>query len=212
MPHTIDPFGSSVSLLSLPDAELHYCDQWLDAAEASRRFEELRTQVEWREEDVVLFGRRYRQPRLVAWYGNADAVYSYSGNRLQPLPWIEPLQSLRQHVEAAAGVPFNSVLLNCYRDQRDAMGWHSDDEPELGRDPVIASVSLGASREFQLRHRQRQDLPIETVVLGHGSLLIMAGPTQHHWKHRLRRESRPLGERINLTFRRIVGRPPGRRR
>jgi alkylated DNA repair dioxygenase AlkB len=99
------------------------------------------------------------------------------------------------------------VLLNHYRDQHDAMGWHSDDEPELGRNPLIASLSLGAIREFQLRHRQRDDLPIERLALAPGSLLIMAGPTQRHWKHRIRRESRTLGERINLTFRRILPLP-----
>lgn len=191
---------------ALPDADLRLREDFLASAEAACLFDVLRQQVAWREEDVVLFGRRYRQPRLVAWYGDAGAVYSYSGNRMQPQPWIEPLLALRERVEGEAGASFNSVLLNLYRHERDAMGWHSDDEPELGRNPVIASVSLGVSREFQLRHRQREDLAIQRLVLGHGSLLVMAGPTQHHWKHRVKRETRALGERINLTFRQIVGR------
>jgi alkylated DNA repair dioxygenase AlkB len=197
--------------LSLPDAELHFDKHWLAPADATRFFEVLREQVAWREEDIVLFGRRYRQPRLVAWYGDTDTIYTYSGSRMQPLAWIAPLSELKQRAEAATGAVFNSVLLNLYRDQHDAVGWHSDDEPELGAAPLIASVSLGTSREFQLRHRERKDLPIERLVLTHGSLLIMAGPTQQHWKHRIRRESRVLGERINLSFRRILARP-GRQR
>lgn len=200
-PASLEPFRPD-----LPDARLLYSEQWLDAAEASRLFEILRESVAWREEDIVLFGRRYRQPRLVAWYGDPGAIYTYSGNRLQPLPWIEPLLDLRHRIERAAGACFNSVLLNLYRNERDAMGWHSDDERELGPEPVIASLSLGQAREFQLRHRQRREWPIERIRLGHGSLLVMAGTTQQYWKHQVRRERAPLGARINLTFRRIVGR------
>ena len=145
------------------------------------------------------------QPRLVAWYGDTDAVYAYSGNSMQPQPWIAPLLELRRQVESLAGSSFNSVLLNLYRNERDAVGWHSDDEPELGRNPVIASVSFGAPREYQLRHRRRKELPVEKMLLVSGSVLIMSGPTQHQWKHRIKRETRPCGERINLTFRRIFG-------
>jgi alkylated DNA repair dioxygenase AlkB len=199
-----EPNGAAGTRLALPDAELWWYPQALSTPEADRAFVELRDGIDWREEDIVLFGRRYRQPRLMAWHGDEGAVYRYSGRSFQPAAWTPALSGLRARVEAIAGRRFNSVLLNRYRNQRDAMGWHSDDEAELGPEPVIASLSLGEVREFQLRHRLRRDLPIARLTLTPGSLLMMAGPTQQCWKHRVRRESRNCGERINLTFRSIV--------
>jgi len=136
-------------------------------------------------------------PRLTAWHG--EKGYVYSGIRLEPAPWNEPLLELEAIAEELAWAPFNSVLLNLYRDGRDSVSWHADNEPGLGYNPVIASVSLGAQRRFQLRHR-RSGARV-SLDLPHGSCLIMAGATQHHWLHQLPKTARPVGPRINLTFR-----------
>jgi alkylated DNA repair dioxygenase AlkB len=170
--------------------------------EASQLFDELRGQIDWQQEEVLMFGRRVPVPRRVAWHGDPAATYTYSGTAHQPLPWTAALERARARVNEITGVHFNAVLLNLYRDGRDGMGWHADDEPELGCNPAIASLSLGATRRFSLRHRRRRDLRID-VPLIHGSLLLMSGPTQHHWVHALPKTAVAVGERINLTFRRV---------
>jgi len=188
--------------LDLPDADIRYLPAAFTPAEADELFADLRDGIGWRQEEVVIFGRARLVPRLVAWHGDPGARYTYSGVAHEPLPWTPVLQAVRSRVESLSGHRYNSVLLNLYRDGRDGMGWHADDEPELGRDPVIASVSLGATRRFRLRHRRRRDtVPLD---LGHGSLLLMQGPTQHHWMHAVPKTSRPVGERINLTFRQVA--------
>lgn len=189
--------------IPLPDAELLYFESAMSRTEAADYFTVLRTQTQWREESVVIWGKRHMQPRLIAWHGDPGKTYSYSGSVLHPLPWTPVLLKLRTRVEELAGTTFNSVLLNLYRGERDNMGWHSDDEAELGPEPTIASVSLGETREFQLKHKSRKDLPISRISLSNGSVLIMAGPTQRNWQHCLKREAAKLGERINLTFRKI---------
>jgi len=141
-------------------------------------------------------------PRLIAWYGEPEAVYTYSGVRHVPMPFTPELAVIRARIEELSGAPFNSALANLYRDGRDGMGWHADNEAELGRNPVIASVSLGATRRFTLRHRRRKGLT-EALDLEPGSLLVMEGETQHHWLHALPKTTRPVGERINLTYRLI---------
>jgi alkylated DNA repair dioxygenase AlkB len=173
---------------------------------ADECFRQLRREVDWKQEEIVLFGVKRLVPRLVAWYGDAHAVYRYSGVEHRPLPWIAPLAELKGLAESLSGQPFNSVLLNLYRDGRDGMGWHADDEPELGPNPVIASLSLGATRRFRMRHRRHRDQAL-AIDLEHGSLLLMQGATQHHWLHALPKTARPAGERINLTFRLV--RPAG---
>ena len=162
--------------------------------------------IAWRQEDITLFGRTYRQPRLLAWYGDPEARYRYSRVDHDPLPWTPLLKDLRQAVESHTGQSFNSVLLNRYRDGADAMGAHSDDEPELGPAPVIASLSLGAARPFVFHSRHTPRQPAHRLILPDGSLLLMAGTTQRWWKHSLPRTRHPVGERINLTFRLV--RPP----
>jgi alkylated DNA repair dioxygenase AlkB len=149
------------------------------------------------------------QPRLTAWYGDATARYSYSGLDLTPQPWTPALLALRTQVEQATGVTFNSVLLNLYRTGQDSMGWHADDEPELGPEPVIASISLGATRRFRLRPRHSQQLPHAPLGLDlpSGSLLVMRGTTQQHWQHAVPKTARPVGPRLNLTFRTIHAQP-----
>jgi alkylated DNA repair dioxygenase AlkB len=185
-----------------PGARLYFAPHWLEPPEASRLMEVLMAQTPWREETIKLFGREVKQPRLTAWYGDPHCAYTYSGLTLEPLAWTETLESLRQAVEKTAGCPFNSVLLNLYRDGKDSMGWHSDDEPELGENPVIASISLGATRRFHLRHRAGSVAPLR-IDLNPGSLLIMAGETQQHWQHRLPKTQKAIGPRINLTFRHL---------
>lgn len=160
--------------------------------------------VPWQQREVRVFGRSVPQPRLTAWYGDAGASYSYSGVRNDPLAWTPELADLCDYVAMATGATYNSVLLNCYRDGGDSVAWHSDDERELGVDPTIASISLGAPRLFQLRRRDRSaDAVVRTVALGHGSLLAMSGECQREWQHRVPKTTALVGERINLTFRRI---------
>jgi alkylated DNA repair dioxygenase AlkB len=192
--------------VALPDGDACYCPGVFGPTGAQQLFARLRTDIAWQEEHVVIFGQRRKVPRLVAWYGDPGASYVYSGVRHEPLAWIPPLAEIRERVEGLTGHAFNSVLANLYRDGNDGMGWHADDEPELGPNPVIASVSFGATRRFRMRHRRRRDLAID-LDLEHGSLLVMAGATQHHWVHAVPKTRRPVGERINLTFRRILSVP-----
>lgn len=189
--------------LDLPDADVRLWPQALEAAEADALFVALRAGVDWQQEEVLIFGRRHRVPRLVAWHGDPGASYAYSGTTHEPAPWSAELLDLRRRVEQLTCHRYNSVLLNLYRDGNDGMGWHADDEPELGADPVIASVSLGATRRFRLRHRRRRDC-IATLELGHGSVLLMAGSTQHHYVHAVPKTARAVDERINLTFRQVT--------
>lgn len=176
---------------------------WLSSGEAGEVFEELRRETPWRSESIRIAGKVIAVPRLTAWYGDAEAVYTYSGIRNEPLPWTRLLAGLRERVSAAAGSPMNSVLLNYYRNGRDSMGWHADAERALGEDPVIASLSVGAPRRFLLRHEKKRGKGV-SLVLGGGSLLVMAGTTQRHYRHAVPKED-AAGERINLTFRRVVG-------
>jgi alkylated DNA repair dioxygenase AlkB len=189
--------------LDLHEGEAQLWPAAFAADEASRLFDALRVGIHWCQEEILIFGQRRRVPRLVAWHGDPGASYVYSGTDHHPEPWTPELEYIRNRVRELSGAEFNAVLLNLYRDGRDGMGWHADDEPELGRNPVIASVSLGATRRFCLRHRRRRDLKLD-LPLPHGSLLLMAGATQHHWLHALPKTQRPVGERINLTFRRVA--------
>lgn len=152
----------------------------------------------------VRLGKRHLQPRLTAWYGNPGKSYTYSGTVMHPLPWTNLLLALRREVEEFCESQFNSVLLNLYRDQNDRMGFHSDDEPGLGLEPAIASLSYGETRTLILKHKKKLDMPSQKIKLTDGSLLLMKGLTQRCWKHGINKESRPCGPRINLTFRNIV--------
>lgn len=159
----------------------------------------------WRLEQVTVWGKTYPQPRLVAWYGDDAQSYTYSGITLSALPWTSALLAIKGKVDALCGSSFNSVLLNYYRDHRDSMGFHSDDEPELGPAPTIASVSFGETRPFVLKHRRRKDIADVRIPLPSGSLLLMAGPTQANWRHGIPKQTKPCGPRVNLTFRNILG-------
>lgn len=209
--HDLSQSGPSFQRLQASDADLLYMMSRLEiGAPTAEVLRELIEGTPWRAESVVLWGRRYPQPRLTAWYGDADARYIYSGIELDPLPWTPRLLAIKASVEQAAGDRFNSVLMNYYRNERDSMGMHSDDEPELGALPAIASLSFGDARTLVFRHRfDRSHKPIR-IELGDGSLLLMRGATQRNWKHGIAKERRPRGARVNLTFRNIVERPASR--
>jgi alkylated DNA repair dioxygenase AlkB len=189
----------------LPGAALWFSPQWLGPAEADGLFAQLTAEIPWEIHRIRLFGREIDSPRLSCWMGDEDAVYRYSGTRFVPHAWHPELRALRERLENEFSTAFNSVLANRYRSGRDAMGWHSDDEPELGPTPVIASLSLGSTRRFVLKHRQEPERKLE-LPLPHGSLLLMSGDTQRHYRHALPRTAKPVGERINLTFRNIFRR------
>ena len=166
--------------------------------------DQLIAEVPWRQESILVWGKMYRQPRLVAWFGDEGSNYTYSGITLNPIPWTDLLFDIKKRVETVTSADFNSVLLNYYRDNRDSMGFHSDDEAELGQNPVIASLSLGEERTLVLKHRTSKLAKPVRLRLESGSLLLMKGETQRHWKHGIAKETRRCGPRINLTFRRIV--------
>lgn len=192
----------SLERIALPDADLRFAPAWLPADEADALFARLQQAIPWECHRIRMFGREVDSPRLSCWIGDPDAVYVYSRTRFVPHPWPADLRPLRERLSDELGVAFNSVLANLYRDGRDRMGWHSDDEPELGPCPVIASISLGATRRFSLKPKAGG--PSRALDLPHGSLLVMAGDTQAAWRHALAGTARPVRPRINLTFRRII--------
>jgi alkylated DNA repair dioxygenase AlkB len=190
--------------IPIADGEVYYLSELRLGRNAVSILRQLIADVVWRQDKIVVWGKMYSQPRLVAWYGDRGSDYIYSGIRLTPLPWTDLLLEIRRRVETVTASSFNSVLLNYYRDNRDSMGSHSDDEPELGERPVIASVSLGEERTFVLKHKANKLAKPVRLRLASGSLLLMKGETQRYWKHGIAKETRPRGPRINLTFRRIV--------
>jgi alkylated DNA repair dioxygenase AlkB len=189
--------------LSLPDADVRYYPCFFDPKTSDRYFETILRETAWEQRVLQVYGQRRPEPRLTAWYGDEGAVYSYSGTTRHPKPWTLLLCEIKQRVEETAGVRYNSLLLNQYRDGSDSVGWHSDAESSLGRNPSIASVSFGAVRSFHLRHRQDKQL-WHKMHLEHGSLLVMQGPTQHYWQHQVPKTSSAVWPRINLTFRVIM--------
>lgn len=189
--------------ITLEDATLDFYPEFYASAAANQLFDHLQNATPWRQDQILIAGLPRLQPRLSAWYGDAEAEYTYSGLHLKPLEWSEELRRIKQAIEQHTGHQFNSVLLNYYRDQQDSMGWHSDDESELGPQPVIASLSLGGAREFALKHKFRKKLRYK-IALSNGSLLIMSGDTQSHWQHAIAKEKYPCQARINLTFRQII--------
>lgn len=192
--------------LRLPRGDVCYWPGFLGADEAATAAATLYAELPWRDDEITVFGRTVAQPRRTAWIADPGVHYSYSGLALTPAAWTTSLQSLRATLERALHAPFNSVLANLYRDGADYMGWHRDNERELGPDPVIASLSLGATRVFDLRHRSYRDngIPVQRFVLHSGDLLIMRGETQRQWQHRLPKRLAARGWRINLSFRSIA--------
>ncbi len=192
----------AIAAIELRGGRVRFVERLLSEAEQERWFNALRDRTRWRQEEIRIFGRQRRQPRLTAWHGDVGAAYCYSGIRLRPEPWTADLAAIKARVEAVSETRFNSVLLNYYRNGQDSMGWHSDDEPELGAEPVIGSVSLGACRRFRLRHKADRSLQMAWNLPG-GSYLEMGGALQRHWRHCVPKVAAKagVGPRINLTFR-----------
>ena len=186
--------------LDLPDADIIYYPQFFDKQAADIIFASLAQEIPWQQDEIRVYGKIHPQPRLTALFGNEGKSYSYSNITMQPHPWSLLLQKLKTAIEKVTDTNFTTVLLNQYRDGKDSNGWHSDNENELGINPVIASLSFGAERMFQLKHNLDKDLK-KSIVLEHGSLLLMKGTTQHFWKHQIPKTTKPIGSRINLTFR-----------
>lgn len=188
--------------IPIQDGELLLVKGFYGLDDANRLQQELTDNLEWEAKAIKIFGKEVMQPRLMAWYGEPDAVYTYSGTTFLAKPFTPALLQIKLDIEAVTDTKFNSVLANLYRNGQDSMGWHSDDELELGRNPLIASVSFGEERVFKLRHRKDKSLKLD-VPLPHGSLLVMGGAMQHHWQHSLSKSAKDLKPRINLTFRQI---------
>ena len=186
-------------LTVIENGEYIFYPNFFPKSESDILLKGLRNNIVWKQESMNMYGKKINFPRLTAWYGNNDKSYSFSGIILQQLPWTSEILLIKNKIELISKTVFNSVLLNLYRDGNDSISWHTDAEKELGINPIIASVNFGATRKFQLRHiKTKEKLEIE---LTHGSLLIMQGELQHFWQHQVPKTSKPVGERINLTFR-----------
>ena len=213
-----DLFGQEGSLeqrrISLAgNAELLYLKKWLNGEEADRYLEVLKRELAWAQPEIKVYGKRHRIPRLQSWYGDQDTVMTYSGASFVANTWHPILYILKEKLELQCGVQFNSVLANLYRDGQDAMGWHADDEKELGTAPIIASVSLGAARIFNLRPKKIGRIPPTLGIaspepfklsLSHGDLIVMAGETQRYWEHSIPKTAKISTPRINLTYRYVL--------
>ena len=194
-----EPSGQSAGL---PADLLEYHSGFFNAAESQIFLNTFINDTPWIQEDIQMYAKLVKTPRLTAWYGDMDKEYIYSGTKHFPIPWTNELLEIKEKIEPVAGVKFNSVLLNYYRDANDSVAWHSDDEPELGVNPIIASVSFGQVRRFDIRHKQDRDRKY-SIYLENGSLLIMKGGLQHNWLHQIPKSTKPLKARVNLTFRMI---------
>ena len=187
-------------IIDIPDGDLTFSRTWRES-ESIDWMERLIEEIELEQHQIKIFGKLVDCPRLSAWYGDPEAVYSYSKLNLTPKDWTPTLLEVRNQLAETIERPFNSVLLNLYRDGNDSMGWHSDDEWEMGLNPVIASISLGGSRMMKFRHRSDSEVSNFVLELSPGSLLIMAGNTQKFWQHEIPKTKKSVGERLNLTFR-----------
>lgn len=183
----------------IENGEFVFRANYFTAIESNKFFDSLQRTIQWKQESMNMYGKKIDFPRLTAWYGDNDKPYSFSGIKLQPQPWTTEIIDIKSRIEPECHVKFNSVLLNRYRNGNDSISWHTDAEPELGKNPVIASVNFGATRKFQLRHTKTKE-KVE-IELTNGSLFIMSGELQHFWQHQVPKTSKPVGERINLTFR-----------
>ena len=189
--------------LEIPDAQVQYDGGFYAFAKAEQLQSKLLKETPWRQNKITVFGKEHNEPRLTQLYGDAGIIYGYSNIIYNALPWTATLQAIKEDVEKAAGATFNVCLVNRYRNGQDSNGWHADNEKELGTNPIITSISLGQERFFHLKHNSNKDWRYK-FLLEHGSLLIMAGSTQHTYKHQIAKTKRTINERINLTFREIV--------
>ena len=190
--------------ISMPDADVSILHEIEMPLPYDMMLRKLMDQTIWRQESVQIYGKKYQQPRLVSLYGDPGKRYDYSGISLHPLPWMDLLREIKRRIEDCTDATFNAVFLNLYRDHNDSMGFHSDDEKELGQNPVIASLTFGAMRTFLMKHKFQKELPPFKVPLAAGTVLLMKGPTQHNWKHGINKQTTPCGPRVNLTFRSLL--------
>lgn len=201
-----DLFSSDLRFTNVPldEADVSFLVRFPFPMSDEDIFKKLQRDTPWVHEKVLVWGKRHLQPRLTAWYGDPGKSYNYSGTVMYPMPWTNLLLSLKRELEQLVDEPFNSVLLNLYRNQDDRMGFHSDNEPSLGPDPTIASLSFGATRTLIFKHKRRKEFPTKSLKLSSGSLLLMKGCTQRNWNHGINKETAPCGPRVNLTFRNIL--------
>lgn len=192
--------------LTIPDAEIFLYEGAESPLYGTSFFERLYEEVPWRSETITLFGKTYVQPRMLEFFGDRDVAYTYSKKVYKAREWTPSLVELRARAEQIASASFNCVLANLYRDHRDSMGMHADNEPELGSCPTIVSMSFGATRTFVLQHKTRRDISRIRIPLTSESILVMKGQTQEHWLHGIEKKTRTLGPRINLTFRYVHAR------
>ena len=195
--------SSDGSPKDFPGARLRYFESFFSKKETETFFNQLLKETKWQQDLITIFGKTYPQPRLTALYAINTLPYKYSGISMYPLPMSPLLSQIQERINKVCDSKFTSVLLNQYRDGKDSNGWHSDDEKELGKHPIIASLSFGAERFFHLKHKKQKELRLK-IPLKSGSLLIMEGETQTHWLHQIAKTRRPVGKRINLTFRKII--------
>ena len=185
----------------VPDGDVVFFEHFFDRKESDYYYETLQREIQWHQDKIKLYGKTINLPRQTAWYGDPGKSYTYSGIPMRPHTWTPGLLQIKKRVEKEAKIEFSSVLLNLYRTGKDSVNWHSDNEKELGKNPIIGSVSFGDTREFQMRHLTRKDLRKVNIPLAHGSFLLMKGTTQHCWEHQIPKTSQPVKPRINLTFR-----------
>ncbi len=183
------------------DGEVYYLPDFFSKQESEKLFAVLLNEIEWQQDEVMMFGKRIVTQRRMAWYGDENKPYRYSGILRTPKPWTRTLLEIQHLVNSTFQTSLNACLMNLYRNGEEGMGWHSDDEPELGKQPIIVSLSLGAERAFDFKHKDSGDK--QRIYLETGSLLLMKGATQKHWKHALPKSKKVLDPRINLTFREI---------
>jgi alkylated DNA repair dioxygenase AlkB len=182
--------------------EVFLFDSFFSKKEADDFLQKLKSTIEWKQEPIKMFGKMIMQPRLTAWYGDADKTYTYSGITMKPNNWTKELLEIKTRIEAISNVQFTSALLNLYRDGQDSMGWHRDNEKELGENPTIGSVSFGESRIFKMREYATKENTC-SIELTHGSFLLMQGETQHFWEHQIPKTTKKLNPRMNITFRKL---------
>lgn len=192
------------SLIKADNLSVEYIENFFDFDQSQLYMKHLTNDIKWKRERIRMWGREIVTKKRIAWYADKDKSYTYSGSTFYPDQWNELLLEIKKHVEQYIKFQFNSVLLNEYPNGKVGMGWHSDDERELGVDPIIASLSFGADRDFIFKHKIDKSIEKIKIHLKNGSLLLMLGSTQHHWKHSLPKRLKVREPRINLTFRKIL--------
>ena len=199
----MDLFSEEKQHFNLPNAELIYIPNFFTKEDSDGYFKTIETDTNWQHDDITVFGKTYKQPRLTALFGESEQPYGYSNIIMRPKPLTPTLKTIKQEIETFSNHKFNIVLINLYRDGNDSNGWHADNEKELGANPVIASVSFGEARPFHFKHRTVKEQR-HKLILEHGSLLLMKGEMQHYWLHQIAKTKNSINPRINLTFRTLV--------